>query len=194
MQRVVFTNPVLGAKVKAPLPKPVPLSLNEQRRLYKRWTADSTDPIKGAVGLLALIYGLSFEENAALRLSEVDLANQRLRMTTRPQPITLHQPVVVVLRRYLQLRDQLLKGSLCDYFFTTRFSYRYNRPVDQSRMFMLLKPDNVNLRSLRATCVVETALTGHIKVLEQLGLTIDGARPYLHIIQEILAAKRLGRE
>lgn len=161
--------------------------------MVTRWLASDTDPFEASVGLLSLLCGLSMGQIADLRMDELDVAERRIVIADRELPVFLDPKVMAVIQTYLETREILTGGADCDYVFISRVSYRYNRPVAQTHLWHCLEPAKTNLRALRATCLTEIALTGNIKLLQAMGLSLDGTRPYLRIVEEIAAARQLGQ-
>lgn len=191
LQRLVFANPVLGSTVATGIGLPEGLSEEEQRRLAKRWLADDADPREAVIGLLAMVYGLSVEEIRQLRVHELDLTRARLSIGARPISLPLDPTTVRVLTRYSECRQAQVAGSVTEYVFVSRFSLRYNRPMERSAILRVLRPAKVNSRQLRVTCMIEAAMTGNPKLLEALGLSIGGSQIYMRVVEDALALRQL---
>lgn len=190
-KRLVFTSPSAVIDVKCPKQKPIGLPLDEQRRLLKRWLDESCDPQESIIGMLALFYGLSNEEFRLLTVQQIDIDKRKISLETRRAPLAITDEIFKVLIKYLAYRKAQLNGSECKYLFFSSRSARLIQPINHLILVKKLKSANVNLRSLRATLLIDLALTGNVKVLEVLGLSIDGCKPYLNIVKDALSQQNL---
>lgn len=190
-KRLVFTNPSAQVNVKCPVPKPKGLPLSEQKRLINRWITEDCDPLESLIGMLSLFYGVSNEELRYLKAKEINLEKCEISLETRKAALPITKEVSQVLIRYFNYRENQLKGSECEYLIISNRSARLTQPINSLTMVKKLSRANVNLRSLRATCLIDTALTGNVKVLELLGLSYEGCKPYLNLVKDSLAQKEL---
>lgn len=154
----------------------------------KRWLDPSADVQEALLGLLALFYGTSSEELAALKVSMIDLDNNTITFPGRNHSQRLEQEIVKVAQRYLeQYRKSVTQGTGNPYLFIARATVKRCAPIHTRYLYRKVYPSGVSLRSLRATCLLDIASTGHVKLLEGLGLTTEGTRPYLNVSKDYLS-------
>ncbi|WAH35196.1 tyrosine-type recombinase/integrase [Alicyclobacillus dauci] len=184
-QRLIFANPCKDIEVQHYYQLTAPLTIAEQEELVKRWMSDECDPREAIIGILALIYGCSAEEIRFLKL-EAFINEITIHIEGRPTNIVLNPVVCPVLERYLLWREQLCKGADVEYLIVSRESYKTKKPLEARVIFKILSNCGQSLRRLRATMLLDAASTGNIKLLEAVGLSFEGTRPYMRAATPVL--------
>jgi hypothetical protein len=136
-----------------------------------------THPRVALIGILSLIYACSVEELRYLKCNDFDFPY--LQIMNRTQKIKLPNRLSVIVERYVNWREQLVNKTNCEYFIVSSQSFKLNQPVSHRMFYQDLKPYDVNIRQLRATRLFDISLSGNVKVLEGLGLSYEGIRPYI---------------
>lgn len=191
MKRKVFANPAASINMRCPAERTNGLTISEQRRVLRRWLGSEASPAEAAVGILSLFYGLSTKDIVHLKVSDLSFENRTLVIRNRPFPSPLSDEVVGVLTRYLAYRTGIVGARSCSLLFPSTRSARFGHPMDPNTVPRLLEGAGVNLRALRATVLIDTALYGDLKVLEALGLSTAGTRRYALAAQGAWAGQRL---
>ncbi|MGW2254741.1 hypothetical protein ACWCXH_31795 [Kitasatospora sp. NPDC001660] len=82
-----------------------PLTLDQQRDLFRRWTCDDkAHPHEALLGMLALLHGASSAEIRILQVNDIDPAARTVRLGKRPHPIPLDPASWTLLQRCLAHR------------------------------------------------------------------------------------------
>ncbi len=155
------------------------LTLGEQRRLFRRWTADpDAHPHEALVGILALLHAASNLELRQLRVADYDLARCSLRVGRRPQPVPLDPVSVSVLQRCLDQRASLATAN--PHVIVTTQTRTRSTPASTAYLCHVLDAAGVAPRRLRATRIVDLVVTLDPKVVsEALGMKAEGLVDYL---------------
>lgn len=82
-----------------------PVDLQTRRRLYARWTAETTPAPEAFVGLLTMLHGASIAELQHLRINDLDHQRQTIRLGRRPHPVPLDPASWHALQRCLRVRE-----------------------------------------------------------------------------------------
>jgi site-specific recombinase XerD len=175
---LVFINPIKLAEVQCP----TTLSIDEQRHLLKHWLSPECVPEESAMGMLCLYYGVSNEDIRNLKVREINFQNGLITIKNRAS-LVMTNDIYRVLKRYFIERDKTANGSKCEYFFLNRRLVTLNKPVGERSVAKILSAAEVNTRKLRSTYLIEIALSGNVKALEAVGLSLEGCKPYLNIVK-----------
>lgn len=93
-RRLILTNPVSGMKITQPIFRGSDLTLDDQRRAFRRWTTGDASPSESFIGLAALLHGASRAELRVLRVEDIDVRAQTIRFGRRAamvmDPYTWH--------------------------------------------------------------------------------------------------------
>lgn len=173
----VFVNPLKKLNVNYFHQTSEALTTEEQKELISQWLHPDCDPLEASIGLLAIVYACSPLEISNIKLE--DLSTNQINFSNRYVQIEIPVKITTVLNRYLEWREYFIKGANSDYLFVTRRSYKLNKPVSSTFILNKLRPYNINTRTLRATRLINIAQTGNVKILEGMGLSYEGTRPYL---------------
>lgn len=172
-----FSNPLKKLNVNYFSQTTSALTIAEQKELISQWLQPDCDPLEASIGLLAIVYACSPLEISNIKLN--DLSDNQIKFSNRPIQIDIPVKITTVLNRYLDWRENFIKGVHSDYLFITRRSYKLNKPVSAAFILSKLSSYNITTRTLRATRLINIAQTGNVKILEGLGLSYEGTRPYL---------------
>ncbi|WP_172388215.1 integrase [Streptomyces sp. MNP-20] len=106
-QKLVLVDPTRGLTAKeANGFRGQTLTLDQQRELFRRWTAKKhVHPHEALLGMLALLHGTSSSEVRLLQITGVDHLTQSVRLGKRPHPVPLDPASWTVLQRCLDHRD-----------------------------------------------------------------------------------------
>lgn len=182
--RIAFTNPCKNVHVNYGHQITEAIKEKQQRSLVNRWIDPKTDPREALIGVLALIYACSQKELINLTLDMLN--NHTLTIPGRSFKIEFQGQLKELLDRYLIWREKMCKGAKNDYLFVSKSSYKLNHPMSQNNMYRIFQKNGVNLRELRSTRLQDIACTGDVKILEGLGLSFEGTRPYLRVAAPVL--------
>ncbi|MDN4636474.1 site-specific integrase [Bacillus sp. PsM16] len=174
-----FSNPMKKLNVNYFSQTTSALTIAEQKELISQWLQPDCDPLEASIGLLAIVYACSPLEISNIKLN--DLSDNQIKFSNRPIQIDIPVKITTVLNRYLDWRENFIKGAHSDYLFITRRSYKLNKPVSAAFILSKLERFDITTRILRATRLINIAQTGNVKLLEGLGLSYEGTRPYLKI-------------
>jgi len=154
------------------------LSLDEQRRLLRRWRDDPTvHPHEALVGILALLHAASNIELRHVRADDYDASGCTLRLGRRP-PVPLDPVSVSALQRCLELRASLTTANP-HLIVTTQTKTRLT-PASTPYLCHVLDSAGVSPKRLRATRIVDLVTTLDPKVAsEALGMKAAGLVDYL---------------
>jgi len=155
------------------------LSLAEQRRLFRRWTADpDVHPHEALVGVLALLHAAASTELRHLRVKDFDHVRHSLRLGRRPQPVPLDPVTMAVLRRCLDQRDSL--GTRNPHVIVTTQTKTRSTPASPAYLCHVLDAAGVAPQRLRSTRIVDLVVSLDPKVVsEALGMKAEGLVDYL---------------
>jgi integrase len=89
--KIVLVDPTRGLSAKTPKGfTGQTLTLDQQRRLFRRWTTDpDVHPHEALLGILALLHGASSSEVRHLLVTDIDPADRTVRLGRRPHPVPL---------------------------------------------------------------------------------------------------------
>lgn len=155
------------------------LTLDEQRRLFRRWTAEQTvHPHEALVGLLALLHAASNEELRGLKLTDIDTETQSVRLGRRPQPVPLDPASWEAVQICLAHRAAL--NTLNPHAIVTRITRTRQTPASAPYLTHVLDSAGVCPKVLRSTRLVDLVASMDPKlVAEAFGLNPDGVSLYL---------------
>jgi len=188
-QRLVLVDPTGGLSAKAPSGfTGETVSLDQQRRLFRRWMTDPTvHPHEALLGILALLHGASSREVRLLRLDQIDPAARTIRLGMRPHPVPLDPASWTVLQRCLAHRHSL--GTDNPHVLVTRGTKARRTPASVAYLSHLLDPCGVPPRMLRCTRLVDLVNTMDAKlVAAAFGMDPEGVMIYLadHVHDSLL--------
>jgi site-specific recombinase XerC len=154
------------------------LSLDEQRRLLRRWRDDpNVHPHEALVGILALLHAASNIELRHVCTDDYDAVRCTLRLGRRP-PIPLDPVSVSALQHCLDHRASLATANL-HLIVTTQTKTRAT-PASSAYLCHVLDSAEVSPKRLRATRIVDLVTTLDPKVAsEALGMKAEGLVDYL---------------
>jgi site-specific recombinase XerD len=155
------------------------LSLDEQRRLFHRWTVeDDVHPHEALVGMMALLHAASSVEIRQLRVEDFDQTRCRLRLGSRSRPVPLDPATALVVTRCLDQRASL--GTTNPYVIVTTQTKTRSTPASTAYLCHVLDAAGVSPKRLRATRIVDLVITLDPKVAsEVLGIRAEGLVDYL---------------
>lgn len=182
--KLSFSNPCKNVKVNYGHEMTKAINDKQQRSLVKQWMDPETNPQEALIGILALIYACSPEE--IINTTIDNLNNYTLTIPGRPLKLEFPLEIKALVDRYLIWRQKLCKGAKNHYLFVSRTSYKLNQPMTLDNIRKILKRTGLNVRELRSTRLQDIACTGNVKLLEGLGLSFEGTRPYLRIAAPVL--------
>jgi len=82
------------------------LALDQQRALFRRWTASpDAHPHEALLGILALLHGASSSEVRHLQVTDIDASARTIQLGKRPRPVPLDPASWRILQRCLAHRD-----------------------------------------------------------------------------------------
>jgi hypothetical protein len=127
------------------------LGIDEQRRLFRRWTIPSDDahPYEAFVGLMALLHGATRIELASVVLDDIDAPRHAMHLGRRPHPLTLDPESWEALLRAVAHHEQL--RTLNQHLLVTRHSACRSNPAPGLFVSNILLPAGVTMRDLRST-------------------------------------------
>ena len=154
------------------------LSLDEQRRLMRRWRDDpAVHPHEALVGILALLHAASNSELRHVRADDYDAVRCTLRLGRRP-PVPLDPVSVSALQRCLDHRALLTTAN--PHLIVTTQTKTRTTPASPAYLCHVLDPAEVSPKRLRATRIVDLVTTLDPKVAsEALGMKAEGLVDYL---------------
>ncbi|HEX2806206.1 MAG TPA: site-specific integrase [Kineosporiaceae bacterium] len=180
-RRLILTDPTRGITV-TPTPgfRGPTLSLHRQRDLFGRWTSGREDvhPHEAAVGLLALIHGVSTQEIRHLRADAIDAARHSVHLPGRPYPTPLDPWTWTTIHDCLAHRAAL--GGDNPYLLVTRVTKATRAPASDGYVKNTVAPAGVRPRILRSTRLLAMVNTTDPKLVAvALGLTREAVTAYL---------------
>jgi site-specific recombinase XerC len=179
-QRLLLVDPTHGLSAKTPggfIGETV--RLDQQRRLFRRWTADPmVHPHEALLGILALLHGASSREVRLLRLTDLEPAARTTRLGARPHPVPLDPASWTILQRCLAHRQSLRTDN--PHVLVTRATKARRTPASIAYLSHLLDPAGVPPRMLRCTRLVDLVNTMDAKlVAAAFGMDPEGVMIYL---------------
>lgn len=200
-RRLVLVDPTRGLRLGAqPRFAETGLGIDEQRRLFRRWTIPSDDihPYESFVGLLPLLHGASRLELASLRRGDIDRPRHAVQLGKRPHPIVLDPASWEALQRAVVHHRQL--RTLNPHLLVTAKTACRNTPARGDFVSELLRPAGVGMRDLRSRRLSRLVSTyDPMLVAASFGLTPKTATYYLadsvdqeHLesVNDVLSANR----
>lgn len=179
--KLVLVDPTAGITV-APSPgfTGAALVIDEQRRLFHRWTSGRTDvhPHEALVGLLAMLHAMSVAEVAALCVDDVDLVASTVRVGRRPHPVPLDPATAAAVQACLAHRATL--GTRNPHLIVTKITKPRMTPASPAYLTHVLDPAGVGTKKLRATRIIDLLISLDPRlVAEALGMNAGGLLAYL---------------
>jgi integrase len=156
------------------------LSAAEQRRLFRRWTADDATvaPNEALVGVLSLLHAASNAEVRSLRVDDVDLRGGTLRLGRRPHLLPMDPVTEGALRRALAHRASLKTQN--PHVIVTRATKTRRSSASAPYVTHVLDGAGVSTKVLRQTRVIGLVTSLDPKVAaEILGMGAEGLATYL---------------
>lgn len=159
-------------------PRSTILSLDEQRRLFHRWTTDpNAHPHESFVGLLALLHAASSSELRQIKVSDVDAKRRTVSLGRRRHPVPLDPATWAAMERCLDHREEL--GSHNPHLIVTHITRARQTPASDQYLWKVLAPAGITSRPLRATRLVGLIASLDPKVVaEAVGMAPAGILPY----------------
>jgi site-specific recombinase XerC len=179
-RRLILASPAAGMTVPQPSGFRGPaLSREQQRSLFRRWTAGTgVHPHEAAVGLLALIHGATTQEIRYLTVAGIDPAVQAMRLPGRPQPTPLDPWTQTAIHRCLEYRQALKSDN--PHLLVTRVTKATRAPADSGYVKNTVARAGVRPRILRSSRLLAMVNTADPKlVASAFGLTRDAVTAYL---------------
>lgn len=154
------------------------LSLDEQRRLFRRWRGDpGVHPHEALVGILALLHAASNIELRHVCVDDYDAVRSTLRLGRRP-PVPLDPISTSALQRCLDHRASLATAN--PHLIVTTQTKTRTTPASPAYLCHVLDPAEVSPKRLRATRIADLVTTLDPKVAsEALGMKAEGLVDYL---------------
>lgn len=179
-QRVVLVDPTRGlSAMRYRGFRGTTLTIEQQRGLFCRWTADpAAHPHEALCGLLAMLHGASSRELRLLRVDHIDAGDRSIRLGKRPHRVPLDPVSWTALERCLDHRDTLRTGN--PHVLVTRGTKADRRQASEAYMSHLLDPCGLPPKMLRTTRLADLVNTIDPKlVAAAFGMRPEGAMIYL---------------
>lgn len=179
-RRLVLASPVASMTIPQPAGFHGPaLSLNQQRSLFRRWTADAAaHPHEAVIGLLALVHGATTQEIRHLTVAGTDPAGQAIHLPGRPQPTPLDPWTWTAVQHCLDHRQTL--NSHNPHLLVTRVTKATRAPADSGYIKNAVARAGVRPRILRSSRLLAMVNTADPKlVADAFGMTRDAVTAYL---------------
>ena len=134
------------------------LSLDQQRRLFRRWTTDpEVHPHEALLGMLALLHGASSREVRMLRADNIDRGRRTVRLGNRPHPVPLDPASWLTLERSLAHRARQRTDN--PHVMVTRQTKSTTASASTTYLSHLLDPCGVSPRTIRCTRLADLVNT-----------------------------------
>ena len=155
------------------------VSLNQQRVLFRRWTAGTdAHPHEALLGILALLHGAASSEVRHLQASDIDAGGWALRLGKRPHPVPLDPASWEVLQRCLAHRARQRTAN--PHVIVTKGTKAGRAPASTAYMSHVLDPVGVPPRMLRCTRLADLVNTIDPKIVAgAFGMNPEGVMIYL---------------
>lgn len=157
------------------------LTVTEQRRLFRRWTHrldEDVHPYETLVGLLALMHAFTSIELRHIRVEDIDLPGQTIRVDGRPHPVPLDPASLAAIGACLTHRGALRTPN--PHLIVTKITKTRSTPASTAYISHILDPAGVNAKTLRSTRLVDLVISLDPKlVAEALGMNAGGLLDYL---------------
>lgn len=171
------------------------LTVTEQRRLFRRWThrlGEDVHPYETLVGLLALMHAFTSIELRHIRVEDIDLPGQTIRVDGRPHPVPLDPASLAAIGACLTHRAALRTPN--PHLIVTKITKTRSTPASTAYISHILDPAGVNAKTLRSTRLVDLVISLDPKlVAEALGMNPGGLLDYLadHVDPDRLVGSNL---
>ncbi|MDX3109063.1 hypothetical protein [Nonomuraea angiospora] len=151
------------------------LTLDQQRRLFQRWTTDpAVHPHEALLGILALLHGASSSEVRHLRLEDIDPASRAIRLGQRPHPVPLDPVSWTTVQRCETQRTSN------PHLMVTKGTKAGRNPASVAYVSHVLDPAGISPRVLRSTRLIDLVNTMDAKlVAAAFGMHPEGVMIYL---------------
>lgn len=178
-RHLILTDPAVGTTITRHQGFRGPsLTIQQQRELFSRWTADDVHPHEAVTGLLALIHGATTQEIRLLTVSAIDHAARAVRLPGRPHPTPLDPWTWAAVERCLTYRQQLRSDN--PHLLMTRATKATRAPSNASYVKNIIAPAGVRPRILRSSRLLAMVNAADPKlVAEAFGMTRDAVTAYL---------------
>lgn len=155
------------------------LTIADQRRLFRRWTASpDVHPHEAVVGLLALLHAFTNSELRRMLVTDVDLAVRALHVNGRPHPVPLDPSTFAAVECCLAHRERL--GTRNPHLIVTKVTKPRMTPASSAYLTHVLDPGGEPIKTLRSTRLVDLMISLDPKlVAEALGMDANGLLDYL---------------
>jgi site-specific recombinase XerD len=179
-RRLILASPAAGMTIRQPSGFHGPaLSVEQQRSLFRRWTAGTgVHPHEAAIGLLALVHGATTQEIRHLTVTSLDPAGQSAHLPGRPQPTPLDPWTQAAVQRCLDHRKALSSDN--PHLLVTRVTKATRAPADSGYVKNTVARAGVRPRILRSSRLLAMVNTADPKlVATAFGMTRDAVTAYL---------------
>jgi len=180
-RRMVLTDPARTITIARPWGFRGPsLSREQQRKLFRRWTAgeDDVHPHEALTGLLALIHAATTQEIRYLTVEAIAPATQAVTLRGRPQPTPLDPWTWTAIQNCLAHRQTL--NSTNPYLLVTLQTKATRAPSGDGYVKNALKAAGIRPRILRSSRILALVNTADPKlVATAYGMTYDAVTHYL---------------
>jgi integrase len=155
------------------------LTLDQQRRLFQRWTTDpAVHPHEALLGILALLHGASSSEVRHLRLEDIDPASRAIRLGQRPHPVPLDPVSWTTVQRCVAHRETQRTSN--PHLMVTKGTKAGRNPASIAYVSHVLDPAGISPRVLRSTRLIDLVNTMDAKlVAAAFGMHPEGVMIYL---------------
>ena len=185
----MLVNPARGLSAREPRGfRGTTLTIEEQRTLFRRWTADpAVHPHEALLGILALLHGAASREVRQLAVADIDSSDRTVRLGERPHPVPIDPTSWAALQRCLAHRQ--VQRTDNPHVIVTRGTKAGRSPASTAYLSHLLDAAGVSARVLRGTRLIDLVNTIDAKlVAAAFGMSPEGVLPYLadHIDEQRL--------
>ena len=155
------------------------LTLEQQRRLFQRWTTDLlVHPHESLVGILALLHGASSREVRLLTCDDVDPLRQTVRLGERPHPVPMDPASWTIVQRCLAQRASWRTAN--PHVIVTKGTKAGRSPASVAYLSHVLDDCGFGPRMIRCTRLIDLVNTMDPKlVAAAFGMTAEAAMIYL---------------
>jgi integrase len=158
------------------------LTLDQQRRLFQRWTTDpAVHPHEALLGILSLLHGASSSEVRHLRRDQIDRAGRTIRLGQRPHRVPLDPVSWATVQRCVTHREsQRTSNPHLMVTKGTKGTKAGRNPASVAYVSHLLDPAGISPRMLRSTRLIDLVHTMDAKlVAAAFGMHPKGVMIYL---------------
>ncbi|MPZ52883.1 MAG: hypothetical protein GEU79_09140 [Acidimicrobiia bacterium] len=149
-------------------------------------------PHEALVGLLSLLHAFTSTELRQIRVDDVDLLTQTIRVDGRPHLVPLDPASLAAIEACLTHRARLRTPN--PHLIVTKTTNTRSTPASPAYISHVLDPAEVNTKTLRSTRLVDLVISLDPKlVAEALGMNADGLLDYLadHVDPDRLTSSNL---